>query len=80
MKAKLLAKRLRARSVEFHRMARSFEAGDATVAERARLLADVLQEVADQLAPLSKKMQSKGKPAQVIQRRVPQAPQLVGDK
>lgn len=49
MKAKLFAKRLRARSDAFHRMALSFETGDRTAAERARLVADVLQEVADQI-------------------------------
>jgi hypothetical protein len=55
MKAKQLAKRLRARSDEFHRMASSFMAGDRVSADRARLLADVLQEVADQVCPPSKK-------------------------
>jgi hypothetical protein len=51
VKAKLLAKRLRARSDEFHRMALSFQGGDKVAADRARLLADMLQEVADQVAP-----------------------------
>jgi hypothetical protein len=55
MKAKLFAKRLRARSDEFHRMALSFQNGDTVSAERARLLADVLQEVADQVGPLPAK-------------------------
>jgi hypothetical protein len=55
MKAKILAKRLRARSDEFHRMVSSFQNGDKVSADRARLLADVLQEVADQVAPPSKK-------------------------
>lgn len=56
MKAKQLAKRLRKRSDDFHRMALSYDSGDATVAERARLIGDVLQEVADQVAPPSKKI------------------------
>lgn len=51
MKAKQIAKRLRARSDEFHRMALAFQNGDQVSADRARLLADVLQEVADQVAP-----------------------------
>lgn len=51
MKAKQIAKRLRARSDEFHRMALSFQNGDQVSADRARLLADVLQEVADQVFP-----------------------------
>jgi hypothetical protein len=55
VKAKLLAKRLRGRSDEFHRMALSFQNGDKVSADRARLLADVLQEVADQVAPLPRK-------------------------
>lgn len=55
MKAKQIAKRLRARSDEFHRMAQAFQNGDQVSADRARLLADVLQEVADQVAPPSKK-------------------------
>jgi hypothetical protein len=63
MKAKQLAKRLRSRSDEFHRMALSFEGGDRTAAERARLLADVLQEVADQVCPLKT---SKSKPIKLL--------------
>ncbi len=55
MKAKLLAKRLLARSDEFHRMALSFQNGDQVSADRVRLLADVLQEVADQVVPPSTK-------------------------
>lgn len=55
MKAKEIARRLRARSDEFHRMAGSFMLGDRMSADRARLLADVLQEVADQVYPPSKK-------------------------
>jgi len=54
MKAKLLAKRLRTRSDEFHRMALSFSSDDTVASERARLLADVLQEVADQVSPPKK--------------------------
>lgn len=55
MKAKQIAKRLRARSVELHRTALIFPPIDSALAERARLLGDVLREVADQVAPLSKK-------------------------
>ena len=55
MKAKLLAKRLRKRSDDFHRIAVTLDLGDRPAAERARLLADVLQEVADQVEPPSKK-------------------------
>ena len=55
MKAKLLAKRLRKRSDEFQRMALSFQGDDQVSADRAFLLADVLLEVADQVAPPSKK-------------------------
>lgn len=51
MKAKQLAKRLRTRSDEFHRMALTFDSGDKTVAERTRLIGDVLQEVADVVSP-----------------------------
>lgn len=51
MKAKQLAKRLRTRSDDFHRMALTFDSGDKTVAERARLIGDVLQEVADVVSP-----------------------------
>jgi hypothetical protein len=59
MKAKLIAKRLRQRSDEFHRIAVTLELGDRPAAERARMLADVLQEVADQVDPPSKKKTSK---------------------
>ena len=55
MKAKQLSKRLRSRSDELRRMALSFQNGDQVSADRARLLADVLQEVADQVAPASTK-------------------------
>lgn len=51
MRAKIIAKRLRARSDEFHRMALSFQIGDTLLADRTRLIADVLQEVADQVSP-----------------------------
>lgn len=61
MKAKLIAKRLRARSDEFHRMALCFQNGDTVLVARARLLADVLQEVADQVAPLPAKKKKKVK-------------------
>ncbi len=54
MKVKAIAKRLRARSDEFHRMACSFQGDDQVSTDRARLLADVLQEVADQISPPSK--------------------------
>jgi hypothetical protein len=59
MKLKQLAKRLRSRSDEFHRMAMTFEHGDKAVAERARMLGDVLQEVADQVCRPSKKKKFK---------------------
>lgn len=59
MKAKLIVKRLRQRSDEFHRIAVTLELGDRPAAERARMLADVLQEVADQVDPPSKKKTSK---------------------
>ena len=59
MKAKLLAKRLRARSDELHRMVLSFQNGDKVASDRARLLADLLQEVADQVSPPSKKKAKK---------------------
>lgn len=54
MKAKAIARRLRARSDEFHRMAITFQEGDRLLSDRARLLADVLQEVAEQVSPLTK--------------------------
>ena len=55
MKIKQIAKRLRKRSDEFRRMGATLADGDVVSADRAFLLADVLLEVADQLAPPSKK-------------------------
>jgi hypothetical protein len=59
MKAKKIAKRLRARSNEFHLSALGLQPGDSAFADRARLVGDVLQEIADQVAPLSKKQAKK---------------------
>ncbi len=59
MKVKTIVKRLRARAEEFHLMARSFQGGDQVATDRARLLADVLQEIAGQLSPRPKKKGSK---------------------
>jgi hypothetical protein len=60
MKAKLLAKRLRTRSDEFHRMALSFSSDDTVASYRARLLGDLLQEVADQVSPPKKPKPTNG--------------------
>ena len=61
MKAKTIAKRLRARADEFHQKARSFQNGDQVSTDRARLLADVLQEVAEQVSPRPSKKSTNSK-------------------
>jgi len=54
MKAKKIAKRLRARAYELHDQAGVLLTGESAQTDRARLIADVLDEIADQLAPRQK--------------------------
>lgn len=51
MKAKKIAKRLRARAHELRQLHEKFQGADPAPPTRARLLADVLEEVADQVSP-----------------------------
>lgn len=63
MKAKTIAKRIRARARQLHERAATFTNGDQAKAERARFLAVVLLEVSEQIAPRSKKKRQKAKKA-----------------
>lgn len=56
MKVKAIAKRMRRRAAEFRLMARTFAAGDTVSSERARWMADVLEEVALQISPKKKRL------------------------
>ena len=55
MKAKKIAKRLRKRAHELHQLSGTLMSGDDALTDRARLFADVLQEVADQVSPRTRK-------------------------
>ena len=54
-KTKKITKRLLKRSREMRSLAGNLTSGDRTLMDRARLFADVLQEVADQIHPRSRK-------------------------
>ena len=55
MKANKIAKRLRKRARELHELSGTLMSGDLALTDRARLFADVLQEVADQVSPRTRK-------------------------
>ena len=59
MKAKKIAKRLRARADEVRLMADLFRKEEQDLRVHARILVDVLQEVADQISPPKKKKAAK---------------------
>ena len=55
MKVNKIAKRLRKRARELHALSGTLMSGDQALTDRARLFADVLWEVADQVSPRTRK-------------------------
>ena len=71
MRAKKIAKRLHARARPLHQLEGSFQNGGQVSVDRAGLLAEVLQEVADQLAPRPTKTLKKLMKAKKVEKALP---------